>query len=271
VFESVDASFPFDCLTLDAVDVPRSSSLAPSLPVCLSRLPVARGFSSSVVSEKSALLPWYPVVVAAEHPVHFYGSPQIVLLFFDCYNHLVKMPFVCYIRTLASHLIRVLLPELLTPIPNYFIGHLNAAIQHHFLNVPVAQRKGVIQPNTVTDNFAQKSMTGIHEQEVAIKVGPVRLFYSPVYLTMPDCRIIALRNYGCSSNKSTRTNRKQIRCICFVPYAPEQNPIEDIWLQAKTYLRQCYYRCETFAQVKQLFVKFLQDTMFDFPKLYRYG
>jgi transposase len=63
----------------------------------------------------------------------------------------------------------------------------------------------------------------------------------------------------------------QIHCICFAPNAPEQNPIEDIWLQAKTYLRQRYYRCETFAQVKQMFVKFLQDTGFDFPKLYRYG
>lgn len=63
----------------------------------------------------------------------------------------------------------------------------------------------------------------------------------------------------------------RIRCICFAPYAPEQNPIEDIWLQAKTYLRQHYYRCETFAQVKQMFVKFLQDSVFDFPKLYRYG
>lgn len=63
----------------------------------------------------------------------------------------------------------------------------------------------------------------------------------------------------------------QIRCILFAPNAPEQNPIEDIWLQAKNHLRQCYYRCHTFTQVKQLFVKFLHDTVFDFPKLYRYG
>jgi transposase len=63
----------------------------------------------------------------------------------------------------------------------------------------------------------------------------------------------------------------QIHCIGFAPHAPEQNPIEDIWLQAKTLLRQRYYRCETFAQVKQMVVKFLQDTVFDFPKLYRYG
>jgi transposase len=43
----------------------------------------------------------------------------------------------------------------------------------------------------------------------------------------------------------------QIHCMCFAPNAPEQNPIEDIWLQAKTYLRQQYYKCNTFAQVKQ--------------------
>jgi transposase len=43
----------------------------------------------------------------------------------------------------------------------------------------------------------------------------------------------------------------QIHCMCFAPNAPEQNPIEDIWLQAKTYLRQRYYKCNTFAQVKQ--------------------
>ena len=46
---------------------------------------------------------------------------------------------------------------------------------------------------------------------------------------------------------------------------------EDIWLQAKTYIRQQYYRCETFAQVKQLFVQFLERYEFSFPKLRRYG
>jgi transposase len=63
----------------------------------------------------------------------------------------------------------------------------------------------------------------------------------------------------------------RIHCICFAPNAPDQNPIEDIWLQAKTDIRQRYYQCDTFAQVKQLFVQFLQNTEFDFPKLYRYG
>jgi len=61
-----------------------------------------------------------------------------------------------------------------------------------------------------------------------------------------------LRAYLNQVNADKPEAEWQIRCIAFAPNAPEQNPIEDIWLQAKTYLRQHYYRCETFAQVKQL-------------------
>jgi len=80
-----------------------------------------------------------------------------------------------------------------------------------------------------------------------------------------------LRAYLNQVNADKPEAEWQIRCIAFAPNAPEQNPIEDIWLQAKTYLRQHYYRCETFAQVKQLFVQFLESYTFDFPKLRRYG
>lgn len=80
-----------------------------------------------------------------------------------------------------------------------------------------------------------------------------------------------LRTYLNQVNADKPEAEWQIRCIAFAPNAPEQNPIEDIWLQAKTYLRQHYYRCETFAQVKQLFVQFLESYTFDFPKLRRYG
>jgi hypothetical protein len=92
------------------------------------------------------------------------------------------MPFVCDVGTLAPQLIGVLLSELLTPFPNRLVGHFNPAIEHHFLNVPVAQRKGVIQPNAMANNFGGISMTGIHEQEVATKVEPVRLFGSVIKL-----------------------------------------------------------------------------------------
>ncbi len=71
------------------------------------------------------------------------------------------------IRTLATHLIRVLLPKFLTPFPNRLVGYLNPTVQHHFLNVSVAQGKGVVEPDTVTDDFAGESVTGVHEPGAA--------------------------------------------------------------------------------------------------------
>ena len=55
------------------------------------------------------------------------------------------------------------------------------------------------------------------------------------------------------------------------PNAPQQNPVEDIWLQAKTYIRQHYYRCPSFKSLGQLFMQFLDGRVFDFPKLRSYG
>lgn len=63
----------------------------------------------------------------------------------------------------------------------------------------------------------------------------------------------------------------QLYCLRFAPNAPEQNPVEDIWLQAKTYVRQRYYQCPSFKSLKQLFMQFLDGRVFDFPKLHSYG
>jgi transposase len=58
-----------------------------------------------------------------------------------------------------------------------------------------------------------------------------------------------------------------IRCILFAPNAPEQNPVEDIWLKGKNFLRKHFFENKTFAQVKQCFFNFLEGQVFDFPKL----
>lgn len=48
--------------------------------------------------------------------------------------------------------------------------------------------------------------------------------------------------------------------VCrFAPNAPEQNPVEDIWLAGKNHLRKCFAQNKTFAQVKHAFNSFLQD------------
>ena len=63
----------------------------------------------------------------------------------------------------------------------------------------------------------------------------------------------------------------QLTCIRFAPNAPEQNPVEDIWLFAKRFVRSCHYLCHSFAMVKSLFTDILDGTYFSFPKLFAYG
>jgi len=52
----------------------------------------------------------------------------------------------------------------------------------------------------------------------------------------------------------------------FAPNAPEQNPMEDIWLQGKNHLRKNFALHKTFAAVKQCFSQFLQRLVFDSVK-----
>jgi len=62
-----------------------------------------------------------------------------------------------------------------------------------------------------------------------------------------------------------------VTCLQLAPHAPEENPVEDIWLMAKTYVRQHYYLQSTFGQVNDLFVEAIEtQRYFDFPKLNDY-
>jgi hypothetical protein len=112
-------------------------------------------------------------------------SPQVVLLPFDCDDHFVQMPLIRNVWTFTTQLIGVLLPEPLTPFSNRFVPYLDAAVQHHILAVPIAQGKEVVEPDTVTNDFARKAITEIHGQADASIVEAERLFYIPVNLTMP--------------------------------------------------------------------------------------
>ncbi len=50
-----------------------------------------------------------------------------------------------------------------------------------------------------------------------------------------------------------------VTCVPFAPNAPEQNPVEDIWLAGKKHLRKSFARNRTFAKVKESFRNFLQS------------
>lgn len=79
------------------------------------------------------------------------------------------------------------------------------------------------------------------------------------------------RDYLAEINQNLPEEEWLITCTKFAPNAPEQNPVEDIWLQVKNFIRKFYHVCQSFKVVKWLFEFFADGQIFDFPKLYRYG
>jgi transposase len=63
----------------------------------------------------------------------------------------------------------------------------------------------------------------------------------------------------------------KITCIRLAPNAPEQNPVEDVWLQAKQFLRKYARLCKSFGSVKFLFQLVTHCQIFAFPKAFMYG
>ena len=80
-----------------------------------------------------------------------------------------------------------------------------------------------------------------------------------------------VRDYLKSVNLGLDASNWKITCIRFAPNAPQQNPLEDVWLQAKQFIRGCYHLCESFAVVKYLFEFVTHRQIFNFPKLFTYG
>jgi putative transposase len=71
-------------------------------------------------------------------------------------------------------------------------------------------------------------------------------------------------------NQGLPENEWKISCLLFAPNAPEQNPVEDIWLKGKNFIRTHYQLYSSFKEMKKLFVDALHQQVFDFPKLLHY-
>jgi putative transposase len=76
-----------------------------------------------------------------------------------------------------------------------------------------------------------------------------------------------MREYLEEINGGLEEKDWKINCLFFETDAPEQNPVEDIWLKGKSFLRKHFYENKTFAQVKKSFFDFLNNQIFDFDKL----
>jgi putative transposase len=80
-----------------------------------------------------------------------------------------------------------------------------------------------------------------------------------------------MKDYLKENNQNLEISERPIHCEILAPNAPEQNPVEDIWLKAKNFLRKFWYQLNSFALVKWLFKFFLQNEIFEFAKLHKYG
>lgn len=86
----------------------------------------------------------------------------------------------------------------------------------------------------------------------------------------PPNRSKQLREYLAMLNHGLPPDQWQITCIQLAPYAPEQNPVEDIWLQAGQFIRKFYILCKSFPIVKYLFEFATHQQTFTFAKAFMY-
>lgn len=80
-----------------------------------------------------------------------------------------------------------------------------------------------------------------------------------------------IRDFLAQTNDTLPEAQWPIHCIQFAPNDPTQNPIEDVWLQAKNSVRRLAGLKQSFKGVKFLFEQFLSLELFDFPKMNMYG
>jgi transposase len=81
----------------------------------------------------------------------------------------------------------------------------------------------------------------------------------------------AVKDYLAALNQGLDESQWKITCIRFAPNDPRQNPVEDVWLQAKRFVREFYHLCQSFSAVKWLFEFVTHRQTFVFPKTLVYG
>lgn len=80
-----------------------------------------------------------------------------------------------------------------------------------------------------------------------------------------------LQAFLCRVNAGLTSNEWLLTLMPFAPNAPEQNPVEEVWLAGKNYLRRRFALHKTFAQVKHAFYDFLQSLHLESAKFAWYA
>lgn len=82
----------------------------------------------------------------------------------------------------------------------------------------------------------------------------------------------AMRDFLETSQANRPTDEWKVCCMRLAPYTPQENPVEDIWLKGKTFVRAHALGTTSFEQIKNLFVEGIRRKKYvHFPKLQQYN
>ncbi len=106
-------------------------------------------------------------------------------------------------------------------------------------------------PETLREHYAGKQLWVIWDNASYHKSQAVRAYLEKVNGRLPE-------------------NDWPLTLLHFAPNAPEQNPIESVWLQGKTKVRK-QAGLDCFQKVKQFFVDTITENNYSFDKFKWYG
>jgi transposase len=139
------------------------------------------------------------------------------------------------------------------------------------LEVPIANHKarqtyyGAV--NFQTQHFHLKPFPGGNGVNTVAYVQWLRELYPGARLWLiwdgaSYHRSADMRDYLAKVNAGLAEDEWVVTCMLLAPNAPQQNPVEDIWLRGKNWLRKRFAYNKSFADVKACFLAYLQDGIF---------
>src|SRR3954447_781394 len=93
--------------------------------------------------------------------VLIHRAPKVMPLAVNVEEHLIKMPFVSGPGTASPYPCRVQVAELLTPAADRFVADQHSAGSHRIFDIPKADRKPVIEPDSIRDDFPREPVTTV--------------------------------------------------------------------------------------------------------------
>lgn len=147
--------------------------------------------------------------------------------------------------------------------------------RNHPIEIPISNPKkrqtyyGAV--NILTHHFHLKSFPSGNGEHTVTYVEWLRQLY-------PDARLWLvwdgasyhrhgkMTEYLAELNAGLAEDEWLVTCILLASNAPVQNPVEDVWLKGKNWLRKHFAFNKTFASVKRCFFDFLEDGIFPSDK-----